>query len=82
MVLWWIGNIVLILVVFPVVVLLLRDVLTATKEIDAYAADALEHGVLAIAQLDTLDELDTTGEAAERANAGVQRYCQALNQLS
>lgn len=82
MVLWWIGNIVLILVVFPVVVLLLRDVLTATKEIDAYAADALEHGVLAIAQLDTLDELDTTGEAAERVNAGVQRYCQALNQLS
>lgn len=82
MVLWWIGNIVLIVVVFPVVVALLRDVLTATKEIDAYAADALEHGVLAIAQLDALDELDATGDAAERASAGVQRYCQALNQLS
>lgn len=82
MVLWWIGNIVLILVVFPVVVLLLKDVLQATKEIDAYAADALEHGVLAIAQLDALDELDATGEAVERAGAGVQRYCQALNQLS
>lgn len=82
MVLWWIGNIVLIVVVFPVVVLLLKDVLQATKEIDAYASDALEHGVLAIAQLDALDELDATGEAVERANAGVQRYCQALNQLS
>lgn len=82
MVLWWIGNILLIVVVFPIVVNLLKDVLTATKEIDAYAADALEHGVLAIAQLDALDGLDATGEAAERVDAGVQRYCQALNQLS
>lgn len=82
MVLWWIGNIVLIVVVFPVVVLLLRDVLTATKEIDAYARDALEHGVLLIAQLDTLDELETTEQAAERLNTGVQRYSQALQKLT
>ncbi|PSO46356.1 MAG: hypothetical protein BRC31_00525 [Actinobacteria bacterium QS_5_72_10] len=82
MVLWWIANIVLIVIVFPVVVVLLRDVLTVTKEIDAYAKDALEHGVLLIAQLDTLDDLDTTAEASERVNAGVQRYCQALERLT
>lgn len=82
MVWWWIGNIVLIVVVFPVVVTLLRDLLTVTKEIDAYAKDALEHGVLLIAQLDTLDELETTQQAAERVNQGVQRYCQALQKLA
>lgn len=82
MVLWWIANILLIVVVLPVVLMLLRDVLTATKEIDAYAKDALEHGVLLIAQLDTLDELETTEQATQRLNAGVQRYCQALEQLT
>lgn len=82
MVLWWIANILLIVVVLPVVLTLLRDVLTATKEIDAYAKDALEHGVLLIAQLDTLDELETTEQATQRLNAGVQRYCQALEQLT
>lgn len=82
MTLWWIGNILLVVVVFPVVVLLLRDVLTATKEIHAYAADALEHGVLAIAQLDALDDLDTTAEAAERLDASVQDYIGALQQLT
>lgn len=82
MVWWWIGNIVLIVVVFPVVVTLLRDLLTVTKEIDAYAKDALEHGVLLIAQLDTLDELETTQQTAERLNDGVQRYCQALQKLA
>lgn len=82
MVLWWIANILLIVVVLPVVLMLLRDVLTATKEIDAYAKDALEHGVLLIAQLDTLDELETTEQASQRLNAGVQRYCQALEQLT
>lgn len=82
MVLWWIANILLIAVVFPVVAALLRDVLTATKEIDAYAKDALEHGVLLIAQLDTLDELETTEQATQRINSGVQRYCQALQKLT
>ena len=82
MTLWWIANILLIAVVFPVVVLLLRDVLSATKEIHAYAADTLEHGVLLIAQLDVLDELDTTGEATERLDAGVRQYCQALESLT
>lgn len=82
MTLWWIGNILLIVVVAPVVVLLLRDVLSATKEIHAYAADALEHGVLLIAQLDAIDELETTGEATERLDAGVRQYCQALESLT
>lgn len=82
MVLWWIGNAALVLVVLPVVVMLLRDVLTATKEIDAYAADVLEHGVLLIANLDAFDELDTTAEISERLNANVREYGQSLEQLT
>lgn len=60
MVLWWIANVVLVLVVFPVVVVLLHRLREPVLEIRAYADDALEHGVLAIAELDAVDELVET----------------------
>lgn len=62
MVLWWIANVVLVLVVFPVVVILLHRLREPVLEIRAYADDALEHGVLAIAELDAVDELAETRE--------------------
>jgi hypothetical protein len=43
--LWWIGNLLLIGVVAPVVVLLLNRVLRPTFEIKQYADDILDHGV-------------------------------------
>lgn len=60
MTLWWIGNAVFLLVVIPVVVLLLHNLRTPVIEIRQYADDALEHGVLAIANLDAVDELVET----------------------
>lgn len=60
MVLWWIANAVLLLVVIPVVVLLLHRLRRAVLEIRGYTEDALEHGVLAIAELDAIDDLVET----------------------
>ncbi len=47
MVLWWIGNAVLLFVVLPVVIALLNRVLAAVERIRAAADDILEHGVRA-----------------------------------
>lgn len=60
--LWWIGNAVLLLVVVPAVVLLLHRLRQPVLEIRGYAEDALEHGVLAIAALDSIDDLAETRE--------------------
>lgn len=62
MTLWWIGNAVLALVIIPVVVVLLVRLRRQVLEIRAYADDTLEHGVLAIAELDAVDELVETRE--------------------
>lgn len=60
MVLWWIANAVFVLVIIPVVVLLLHRLRRAVKEIHHYSVDALEHGVLTIAELDAVDDLVET----------------------
>lgn len=62
MTLWWIGNAVLGLVIIPAVVLLLHRLWREVLEIRRYADDTLEHGVLAIAELDAVDELIETRE--------------------
>lgn len=79
--LWWIGNVLLIAVIVPLVAGLLRAVLVPVQQIHSYAADALEHGVLLIAQLDAVDDLVETRDSARRVGAGVQRYAQALDRI-
>lgn len=80
MILWWIANILLILVVAPVVALLLRDVLTATKEIHAYATDALEHLQAVHQGLDaSIGELGQTRNGVKSLSASAQQYGQTLD---
>lgn len=50
--LWWIGNLLLLAVVIPVVLLLLNRVVRPTKEIKNYADDVLDHGVKLTGTLD------------------------------
>lgn len=59
---WWIGNVVVVLVVLPLVAALLHRLHEPVREIRQYADDTLEHGVLAIAALDAVDELAETRE--------------------
>ncbi len=80
MTLWWLGNAVFILVVIPVVILLLHGLLRPVEEIGRYADDILEHGVGAIAQLDAIEEMVTTGDRAEQVNRDLSRYASWLSE--
>lgn len=81
MALWWIGNIVFIGVVIPVVLILLNRLFRVVNEIKQYGDDALEHGVLLIAAMDNVEHLLTTRDTARRLKDGVQRYGAALNEI-
>lgn len=81
MILWWIGNAVLILVVAPVVVWLANKLLRPTFEIKAYANDILDHGVSLTGTLDSVPKLFTTRDLVSQARQGVERYGAALERL-
>lgn len=74
MVLWWIGNGLLLLLVIPLVVVLLHRLREPVLEIRRYADDALEHGVLAIAELDAVDELVETRDRIALLKTQVAAY--------
>lgn len=78
---WWIGNIVFLVVIIPVVIMLLNRVLRPILEIRKYADDVLEHGVLAIASLDATEELLKTRALVKEVGAGVGRYGAALDRI-
>lgn len=81
MALWWLGNIIFIAVIIPVVLLLLNRVLRPIKEIRAYGDDILEHGVGLTGALDSVPELVRTSELATVARANVERYGAAVQKL-
>ncbi len=81
MVLWWLGNIVLLFVVAPVCLLFLNRVLRPAKEIYAYADDILDHGVKLTGTLDAVPKLLRTRELTGVARQGVGRYGSALQRI-
>lgn len=81
MIWWWIGNAVFLLVVIPVVLFLLDKLRRPVIEIRDYVDDTLEHGVLAIAALDAVDELIETRDQVKELKAGVLRYGEALDDV-
>lgn len=81
MLLWWLGNVVLLFVVVPVVVLLLNRVLRPIQEIDAYADDILEHGVGITGALDAVPKLERTRQLSSVARGAVGRYGAAVQRL-
>jgi hypothetical protein len=80
-VLWWLGNIVLILVVAPVVLLMLNRVLRPAKEIYAYADDILDHGVKLTGTLDSVPKLYRTRDLTGAARQSARRYGAALSNI-
>lgn len=79
--LWWIANIVFLVVIVPVVVLILIQVLTPIREIRAYADDIAEHGGLFGPHLDATAELAKTRQLVKSLNGGVVAYIQALDRI-
>ncbi len=82
MVLWWIGNVLLLVAVLPVVIFLLNRVLAAVERIRAASDDILAGGVELTGELDDLPEsLATTGKTIDEVALGATRYAGSVAKL-
>ena len=79
MTLWWIGNVVLLVVVVPVVVYLLHGVLTAAKSIVPSVAQIASVTQAGSADLDATALLLTTQDQVAQTIAGVAGYGGSLD---
>jgi len=80
--LWWIGNIILLVAVVPILVALLNRVLAALERIRAAADDILAGGGALVTELDGVPEALTQTDAvvADVANGAV-RYAGSVGKL-
>jgi predicted small secreted protein len=82
MVLWWIGNALLLLVVVPVLVALLNRLLAAVERIRGAGDDILAGGVALVGELDDLPEmLAKTDETIDQVAVGAVRYAGSVAKL-
>lgn len=81
MVWWWIGNILLLFVVVPLVVLLANRVVRPLRQIVDYAEDILEHGVGVTKNLDPIPALLETKRLVAETRDGAIRYGAALDRI-
>jgi hypothetical protein len=82
MVLWWIGNLILLVVVLPVVIFLLNRVLAALERVRAATDNILAGGVALIGELNGLPEaLAVTDETVKEVSVGAVRYAGSVAKL-
>jgi hypothetical protein len=79
MTLWWIGNIVLLVVVFPVVVYLLHGVLKAARSIVPSVRQIADVAAAGSKDLDAVPLLLTTQDQVRQTVAGVAGYGGSLD---
>jgi hypothetical protein len=79
MTLWWIGNIVLLVVILPVVVYLLRGVLEAARSIVPSVEEIATVARAGSKDLDAAPLLLTTQEQVTETVAGVAEYGGSLD---
>jgi hypothetical protein len=82
MVLWWIGNVILLVVVLPVVIFLLNRVLAAVERIRGATDNILVGGVALTGELNGLPEaLAVTDETVREVSVGAVRYAGSVTKL-
>ena len=82
MTLWWIGNVVLLVVILPVVIYLLNRVLAALERIRAASGEILAGGVALMGQLGAVpDGLAVTVTTIEAVKVGAVRYAGSVAKL-
>lgn len=82
MVLWWIGNVILLVVVLPIVIFLLNRVLAAVERIRGATDNILAGGVALIGELNGLpDALAVTDETVNEVSVGAVRYAGSVAKL-
>lgn len=78
MALWWIANVVGLVVVIPLVIVLANRVILQGLETARYADDILHHGVALAGNLDPVPALADTRDHVRRVTAVASRYVTAL----
>ena len=82
MVLWWIANVILLVVILPVVIALLNRVLAALERIRGATDEILAGGVALIGELDGVpDLLATTDKTINEVSVGAVRYAGSVAKL-
>jgi hypothetical protein len=82
MVLWWIGNAVLLVVILPVVIALLNRVLAALERIRGATDEILSGGVALVGELGGVPEaLATTDTTVREVAVGAVRYAGSVAKL-
>jgi hypothetical protein len=82
MALWWIGNVVLLVVVVPVAVALLNRVLAALERIRAAGDNILAGGAALVGELDkTPEKLAQTDQTVRDISTGAVRYAGSVAKL-
>jgi hypothetical protein len=79
MILWWIGDVVLLAVILPVVVYLLRGVLDAAKGIVPSVQEIAQVAAAGSKDLDAAVLLLTTQDQVTKTVAGVANYGGSLD---
>jgi len=81
-VLWWIGNVILLVVVVPVLVALLNRVLAALERIRGASDEILAGGVALTGELDDVPEmLAVTDRTIDEVAVGAVRYAGSVAKL-
>ena len=82
MALWWIGNVILLVVVLPVVIYLLNRVLAALERIRGATDEILSGGVALIGELNGVPEaLAVTDTTIKEVANGAVRYAGSVAKL-
>ena len=81
MLLWWLGNILLIAVIIPVVVVILNKVMEPAVHIRTYADDITEHVTQFPPHLQDLQDLGRTRDLVRHIRVDLERYARAIDDL-
>lgn len=81
MVLWWLANVIILIVVVPLVVLLANRVIRPAAEIQSYSDDILEHGVKLTGHLVPVPALIETDSTITKITGEAVRYVTALRRV-
>lgn len=81
MIWWWLGNVVLLLVVIPVVAFLALRIVRRSKEVRDYTSDILTHGLGITANLDPVPALAESVEWVGVVREEAIRYARTVAHL-
>lgn len=81
MILWWIGDVVLFVVVIPVVLVLLGRVFRAVRDIGSAVGRLAEAGPVLVSDVEAIPQLARTEQLVHETSSGVARYGAALTEI-